>query len=99
MSLGNETFLNDAGDYNRKNRCGKNLNQLKEGTERPGHYALLEELQDSRSSRSESKMMPKEMIKLVDSWTVVENKESDFSHPKNKDFILEESIILRAPRK
>lgn len=49
-------------------------------------------------------MYDKEEIKMVDSWVVVEKKQgSDSSHfpygHRGKNFVLEESIILRAPKK
>lgn len=65
---------------------------------------MLDQLHESRSSRASSKMYDKEEIKMVDSWVVVEKKQgSDSSHNpfghKGKNFVLEESIILRAPKK
>lgn len=68
----NETTLNDAADFNRKHPENRHQHPLYEIKERPAHYALLDELQDSRSSRASSKMIDKDNIKMVDSWVMVE---------------------------
>lgn len=49
-------------------------------------------------------MYDKEEIKMVDSWVLVEKRQgSDSSHVpyalKGKNFVLEESIVLRAPKR
>ena len=56
-------------------------------------------MQESRSSRDSDKMINKEMIKMVDSMVMVENKQSsDNDRPYNNNKIyLEESVILRVP--
>ena len=56
-------------------------------------------MQESRSSRDSDKMINKEMIKMVDSMMMVENKQSsDNDRPYNHNKIsLEESVILRVP--
>ncbi|MCB0370887.1 MAG: hypothetical protein KDD45_16050 [Bdellovibrionales bacterium] len=50
----------DANDYNRKNpNVRRNTRQLPQRHSRPEHYDLLDELQESRSSRDSDKMIPK----------------------------------------
>lgn len=98
----NET-LNDAADYYKKHPENRYQHPLYEIKERPAHYALLDELQDSRSSRASSKMIDKDHIKMVDSWVMVENNhESESSHNQfrrhhlhKKGVVLEESIIMK----
>lgn len=87
----------DPPNIRQKNNQGQNNNQR-----RPEHYALLDEMQESRSSRDSDKMIQKDAIKMVDSWMMVENKqESDNSrnphHNHQQRVSLEESIILRVP--
>ena len=56
-------------------------------------------MQESRSSRDSDKMINKDMIKMVDSWMMIDQKESESSHyPYNNHKIsLEESVIVRVP--
>ena len=68
--------------------------------QQPEHYAILDEMQESRSSRDSDKMIGKEMIKMVDSWMMIDNKESsDNSKQPQQRISLEESVILRMPQK